>query len=225
MATARSKADKATTFTALNARYLQERPAWTQNFTLRMHRALSWLKAAHGSEDLDTRFVLLWIAFNACYARENDAAVSQREQRIFFDFFSRVCRLDAQQRLYAIIWTDYASSIRLLLDNQYVFNVFWLGASGKLQEKQWQAAFARSKEVVKRALGQQDTVTILNELFSRLYTLRNQLVHGGATWRGRVNRAQLRNGTQILERIVPAVLVTMMEHPHAQWGKPPYPVQ
>jgi hypothetical protein len=31
------------------------------------------------------------------------------------------------------------------------------------------------------ALGRQDTVTVLSIVLSRIYVLRNQLVHGGAT--------------------------------------------
>jgi hypothetical protein len=31
-------------------------------------------------------------------------------------------------------------------------------------------------------------------MFDRLYTLRNQLLHGGATWNGAVNRAQITQG-------------------------------
>ena len=35
--------------------------------------------------------------------------------------------------------------------------------------------------------------TVLSIVLSRIYTLRNQLVHGGATWDSSVNREQLRD--------------------------------
>lgn len=39
-------------------------------FTLRMHRALSWLQRAEAAgDDHDVGFICLWIAFNAAYAR------------------------------------------------------------------------------------------------------------------------------------------------------------
>ena len=40
-----------------------------------------------------------------------------------------------------------------------------------------------------------DTPTILN-VNDRLYTLRNQMLHGGATWNSNVNRDQVTNGQQ-----------------------------
>ena len=55
------------------------------------------------------------------------------------------------------------------------------------------------------------------------YILRNQLVHGGATWKSKVNRDQVRDGSRILLDIVPAIIRIMMENPDEPWGKPCYP--
>ena len=57
-----------------------------------------------------------------------------------------------------------------------------------------------------RALGRRGTSTVLSIVLSRLYVLRNQLVHGGATWNGKVNRAQVRDGANLLGKFVPAVI-------------------
>ena len=38
--------------------------------TLRIHRALSWLHRAEMADDVDGKFIFLWIAFNAAYAQE-----------------------------------------------------------------------------------------------------------------------------------------------------------
>ena len=65
---------------------------------------------------------------------------------------------------------------------------------------------------------------MLTALFERLYVLRNQLMHGGATWNGGVNREQVRNGNAILEILVPRFIDLMMDHPDEAWGQPPYPV-
>ena len=44
--------------------------------TLRVHRALSWLRRAKNEkDDLDVRFILLWIGFNAAYAGDLDGAL------------------------------------------------------------------------------------------------------------------------------------------------------
>jgi hypothetical protein len=40
-----------------------------ETLTIRLHRAISWLKSAEKQDDnLDIKFISLWIAFNACYA-------------------------------------------------------------------------------------------------------------------------------------------------------------
>ena len=65
---------------------------------------------------------------------------------------------------------------------------------------------------------------MLYEIFIRLYTLRNQLMHGGATWNSSVNRAQVRDGRALLARVLPVMLGVMMNHPAQFEGRPFYPV-
>ncbi len=48
---------------------------------IRPHRAISWLARAEAeASNYDARFVFLWIAFNAAYARELALEGSAREQ-------------------------------------------------------------------------------------------------------------------------------------------------
>ena len=43
----------------------------SNQFNLRIHRGLSWLKkAAELDDDLDMRFISLWVSFNAIYAQD-----------------------------------------------------------------------------------------------------------------------------------------------------------
>ena len=60
-------------------------------------------------------------------------------------------------------------------------------------------------------------------LFDRIYTLRNQLIHGGATWLSKVNRDQVRDGSRILIELVPAMIHLVMENPDDGWGDVCYP--
>lgn len=48
-----------------------------------------------------------------------------------------------------------------------------------------------------------DMISGLNTIFSRLYTLRNQIVHGGSTWNSSKNRQQLKDANNILSKILP----------------------
>ena len=63
----------------------------------------------------------------------------------------------------------------------------------------------------------------LSFVFDRLYVLRNQLVHGGATWNSAVNRDQVRDGASILGFLMPVFVDVMMDNPHEDWGRPFYP--
>jgi len=65
---------------------------------------------------------------------------------------------------------------------------------------------------------------MLSIVFDRLYVLRNQLVHGGATWNSQVNRAQLRHGVAILGTLLPQMLSIMLDHPNHDFGEVLYPV-
>ena len=44
-----------------------------ENNVIRLHRAISWVSCAEDLDDnVDLKFITLWIAFNACYA-DNEA--------------------------------------------------------------------------------------------------------------------------------------------------------
>ena len=199
-------------------------------FTLRMHRALSWLQRAEaaGADD-DVAFVCLWIAFNAAYAQDlGRGAGGTPEQQAFRNFVGDVCHLDTDKALAALVWQVFPGPVRLLLDNQYVFQPFWDAlnnprADGSIPDH-WREAFDDARQRVHRALAQQDTERVLYEVLVRLYTLRNQLMHGGATWGSSVNRAQVRDGRALLRRLLPVLLGVMMDHPAQFEGRPFYPV-
>ena len=69
-----------------------------------------------------------------------------------------------------------------------------------------------------------DTAKILMIVFDRLYVLRNQMVHGGATWNSSVNRSQVRDGVSILSSLLPIFIDIMLENHDYDWGQPLYPV-
>jgi hypothetical protein len=195
---------------------------------LRVHRALSWLNRAEQLEeqhDLDGQFIVLWIAFNAAYATDIDERYRESEQQTFRGFLDKLTELDkGKKRFDALVWTEFPKSIRVLLDNRYVFADFWYWKNGSLSEAEFQAKFASANRAAHVALGRQDTVTVLSIVLSRIYVLRNQLVHGGATWGSSVNREQLRDCTNFMAKLVPLVIEVMMDHPETLWGDACYPV-
>jgi len=194
-----------------------------QDVYLRVHRALSWLKAADENPSLDAKFIFLWIAFNAAYAQEFKSGEELLKRDSFKVFLSALLRLDRQDLIYDIVWQNYSGKIRLFIDNKYVTRYFWDFHNGRLTEEQWVKKFDKSRALAQKALAIKDTVVFVGILFDRLYVLRNQLVHGGATWKSKVNRDQVRDGSRILQDIVPAIIHIIMENPAEPWGQPCYP--
>lgn len=192
--------------------------------TLRVHRALSWLLRAHEeTNDADVRFVLLWIGFNAAYAADVGSAL-ETERDHFRGFFATMVGFDAQHRIYDTVWQRFPHEIRMLLDNPYVFAPFWQHHNGVPGNEDWAERLERSRAAIRGALGKQDTAMILSILFDRLYMLRNQLVHGGATWNSDVNRSQVRDPTALLGSLLPIFIDLMMDNPSYAWSMPNYPV-
>jgi hypothetical protein len=193
---------------------------------LRVHRAISWIgRAEREADDPDAAFVFLWIAFNAAYADEtlfHDRPSSERG--VFSEYFARLVALDRENRIYAAIWQRFSGPIRLLMANRYLFNPFWEHHNGIDGYADWPDRFDKAGRAFATALQAGDTARILSFLFDRLYVLRNQLVHGGATWGGAVNRAQVGDGARILAFLMPMFVDLMMDNPQANWGRPFYPV-
>lgn len=205
--------------------YKQNRESYPADLRLRIHRALSWLEQAEQSDDLDSKFIFLWICFNAVYAKDLSSVLrGGADKSLFIEFLYRICQLDKNQEIYHLIWHTYSGSIRVLLDNKYTFQPFWDYHNGLIDESEWQASFEKNRQQALQALTEQDTAKILSALFNHLYTLRNQIVHGGATYNSSVNRAQLKDACQILSQLLPLMICVILDNATADWGKPYYPV-
>jgi len=212
-------------YTELKAWQRDNRDTFSPSLSLRTHRALSWLyRAEQETDDNDARFLFLWIAFNAAYANEIHDRKNLTERRLLLQFLNRLVDSDGKDLIYEIVWNQFSSSIRLLIHNQYVYQPFWDFQTGLISEDDWRLAFSRSKVSANRALGMKNTKRVLAEIFDRLYTLRNQIVHGGATWNSDVNRGQIRDGANILGFLVPTIIHLMMANHNQVWGDACYPV-
>ncbi|MDG2938716.1 HEPN domain-containing protein [Bisgaard Taxon 10/6] len=194
------------------------------DFSLRIHRSLSWLRKAAETEDLDTKFIYLWIAFNAAYARELNN-MGTKDRVVFNEFLLRICAHDEAQKIYHLIWAKFTGSIRLLTSNKYVFQPFWDFHNQKISEEEYGKARNKDREKLLLSFKTKNTERLLSVLFERLYTLRNQILHGGATFNSRVNRDQIRDSNDILTSLIPTMLEIMLRNHNAiDWGKPFYPV-
>lgn len=200
------------------------RGSFPEGLALRVHRAISWLGRAEAEQnDDDIRFILLWVGFNSAYASDVSAELNS-ERGVFRSFFETLVHLDVAHRIYNAVWQRFSHEIRLLLSNKYVFQPFWNHHNGMPGYDDWAERLASSQRAIAAAMGQQDTARILSVLFDRLYVLRNQLVHGGATWNSNVNRDQVRDGAAVLGFLLPVFVDIMMDNSEHNWGLPFYPV-
>jgi hypothetical protein len=212
------------TFKALKAKQRATRDGFSEALTLRVHRAISWLGRAEAEkQDLDVRFILLWIGFNSAYAGEISAQISS-EKGAFRAYFDTLVHLDKARRIYNAVWEKFAQEVRLLITNKYVFAPFWNHHNGVDGYQDWEGRLAISNRQTASAMKRFDTSRILCNVFDRLYVLRNQLVHGGATWNSSVNRHQVEDGATVLGWLLPVFIDIMMDNPQRDWGRPFYPV-
>lgn len=207
----------------LKSRYREIRDGHPEPLRLRIHRALSWLERAEREmDDVDARFIFQWIALNAAYAREFSREETERGRARAF--CETLVAVDAQMRLHDAMFRQFSGPIRTLIDNKFTFEPFWTALRTHDSSGQWEIRFSSSKKAALAAVMNSNTGAVLGIVFDRLYVLRNQLVHGGATWNSQTNRAQVSDGVSILGTLVPLVLDIMMEHPEQDFGDVLYPV-
>ena len=117
------------------------------------------------------------------------------------------------------------------MSNEYVFRGFWDSLTEQRSDRgRWERKDdfeAERDEVPKllRTANERNTHRLLWLVFSRLYVVRNQLMHGCATRQGSLNRRQVEDGAEILAVLIPRFLDIMANHPDRDWGAISYPVR
>ena len=196
------------------------------NIGLRLRRSISWASKAEKflhEEDIDLALILYWIAFNSLYSRISNVRLNERQD--FHDFFLTLIDLDTENKVHNIIWSRFSDEVRNLVDDKFVYQPYWDQLSGSVRGAEgWQRRFDRANRAMLDALEDQDTPELLSLVFERLYTLRNQLMHGSATYQSSVNRQQVYNGGSILSYIVPQFIELVLENSHVDLGEPNYPL-
>ena len=196
----------------------ENRGSFPDGLNLRMRRAISWLDHAERTDDHDSRFIFYWIALNATYATE-ERPDGTKEMKLLEAFLNQIAELDGEGVLHDLMRAEF-SNIQELLERKFMFQPYW-------HNWNWEKILGDENEDVTMRFRQGDATPLLSTVLKRLYTLRNQLVHGGATWNGSLNRDQVKDGARMLASIVPRIVQLMMDNPHThqQWGRCPYPPQ
>lgn len=214
------------TFEMLKSIHRENRADFDEDFSIRIHRALSWLKRAEQEDengDDDAKYIFLWISFNAAYAKHSNEMDAMSEKDRFSKFFNTALNHN-KFIIYEHILDRFSNEIKGVLDNKYIFNSFWRSLETG-HNTDWEIKKNKLRSDVNKAIPyEKDIIIILDALFERLYVLRNQIMHGGATWEGKINRHQVKDCTRVLENLVPIFIKIMMDSPKADWGPIAFPV-
>lgn len=206
------------------------RDDFTQVHSTRLHRSLSWLKAASEqlqNDNIDQAFINLWISFSACFYIEGEESIAP--------FIEKLVALDDSQRIYACLWNEYSGSVKALIKNPYVFAEFWQAQRLKSEQKEgcaeskqataeWRMSFDQSSVEALNCLGRKKVAPLFSIVLDRLYVLRNQVLQGGATYQSQVNREQVGDGVALLSSIMPIIISIMLNSNEEDWGEIAYPV-
>ena len=211
-------------------------------FALRMRRGTSWLARAERElfgqplPDPDAAFVFYWIAFNAAYADDRTDGTERGERARFEAYFNLLLSCDKSDKIFGALRNKLPKEVfRSFIDNRYLYWRFWMHQGNDRTHRNWRYEFERENRAAELAIDramprgnatssdaireiQRAKKQALQTLFERMYVLRNQMVHGGATYQGSVNGAQVRDGARIMALLLPVFLDLMMDNPKADWG-------
>jgi hypothetical protein len=194
-----------------------------ETLVVRLHRAISWLKCAEeNTSNHDLQFLSLWISYNACYAIDEKMEDNFTERKQFNEFISKLVSHDHEKRFYNLLWQKFSGPVRMIIENQFIFKPFWDAQRG--ENVNWKKLFDKSNEDANRFLSKNDVAKLIEVVLDRLYMLRNQIMHGGATYKSKVNRTQVRDACNILKLFIPIIIDIMMENRNEDWGEIYYPV-
>ena len=207
----------------LKALHKSRNENFSDELNIRLHRAIKWLgRSEQEEDDFDAQFIFVWISFNAAYAELFGVENSERSN--LQAFFNKLVLADKEDRIYRLLFDQFTGVIRTLIENKFVFEPYWKAMREQDSSEHWQESFSGSKTAAMKRLMEHDTVQVLQIVFDRLYVLRNQLIHGGATWNSMVNRQQVKDGVNLMNKFVPIVIELIIENSDEDWGELIYPV-
>lgn len=199
-------------------------------FQTRLRRARAWCGRAEAERpegDLDFAFLAYWIAFNAAYAQALPHDFAERrgaETTDFGLFLRRLVSRPGGSAIHASISGALRPDVESLLQDRYLYLPFWDHAHDRSKARYWKRSLTKSTHRALEALSQRNTQRTLSILFQRIYTLRNQVAHGGARWHSEYNRKTMQKAVRVLEALVPLFITVMENNPKARWGTPHYRV-
>jgi hypothetical protein len=189
---------------------------------IRVHRAFSWMARVEELEDgadLDIALICRWIGFNALYGQwDEEKQEPSPDCKSWQQFLGRVLKLDESGHVGDVL-TKHKKLVMSILDDEYLSRFFWEEPSDVRARKSKKAKYdAQTWYLEKR------WVMVLDRLVERIYLMRCQLMHGAATFGGKLNRVSLRHCSVMLGHLLQATMLVLTENgADEDWGAMCYP--
>ena len=202
-----------------------EQPASYRNVMLRVRRAISWI--AYAEEQITrglnhTAFCFYWIAFNSCYGYD---VKNERDQ--FIEYLKEIIRHDKQKQVCKCILYEIRGDVEDLVRCRFAFDQFWREGHHRLHDEKWRSSLKSEIDTLRDKLSRgmdMAAIDVLEILFSRIYSVRNQVMHGSTTRERSTGDDQIRYSSIILDRLIPVFVDLMLCNRHeGEWSRPYYP--
>ena len=208
-------------------------PPEKENWSIRVHRAISWYTKAMliaGSPELvkdlvEARLLFMWVSLSALFSRwDPEEHHPVPESSAFRAFVDELILLDEERRIIDCLGRNKAT-VRRLMANPFLHMEFWVNPfSDRLPEK-----LARGDDYFAGPLTRERAAVMLNDVLYRIFMLRGQIVHGASTSGSKLNRQTISDCVQFLQRFVPvAINLSIDPGINAEWPPlcfPPTDVQ
>ena len=185
-----------------------------------------WIDLARKTSDDDdcahVRFVFYWIAYEAAYKVEDSDSPDAPEGKRREAFHLQATWHDAiglQE-----ILSQHRESIVKLLELRQAHRSFWYRSKQQATSvAEWNRKFqSRVRDAVRR-LDNRETASTLDDIFSNLAVVRNQIVHGASAGSHSRGSTQVRLGAQLLHDLIPCFRDSIASNLDEDWGQPPFP--
>jgi hypothetical protein len=171
--------------------------------TIRCYRSSSWIKKAnecieHDQLDLDAAFIFYWVAFNALYGQPTylyRQGEWQGDKKDFEKFLGLMKKWGSPAIEKTIRNSKIKEATQAIQGDRFLCKECW----ARWDKKRLLTKDQRLSEECLASRREGD----LNDLFYRLYLLRNQLFHGCSSDRGSKNRDSLAPAVTIMKALVP----------------------
>lgn len=212
-----------------------------EGIRIRLHRCLSWMDAAErieaGSHALpapddpraptrdvaDATLVTRWVAFNSLYGRwDPERCETVRDGTAWREFTKRLIDLDrAHGEPVGELLRANRGLLERLVEDEFLRRHFWTSSDGVPTPR---GPSRRDRDGLRERLRDGRTTAALDLTIDRVYFLRCQLVHGGASFGSRHNRTAVGYANRFMCLFLPTAAQLIIEHGwDGDWDEICYP--